>query len=571
MVKITAIWYNVVKNKREDIMSKILGKRIAVLILAVIMLLPQGFAFADENIGSGQEVGANEIVTLGEAKNLVAPQAPKEKPAVMFNGEYIDFTDAKPVNINGRIMVPFRAILETMGADVNYDNKTKEITAELDGKSISFKAGSNELAVTNGGKTEKINMDAVPFTDAYTKRTYVSSRFVAEAFGYSVGWDHAYKTVVIIDFTPIIKEISGKMTVIGLLFDSSKVDVIRPYRTSGNFDMDITIGVDAVKALKGETAAARPIKMKLGGEIDGIMQGKSGITNEMTADIKMALDLDADELIKALEIKDTAQGNLWELMLSDLSMDIKMDGENMYIKAPILDYLMLGANGASSEQTEAAKQMANNDVWYKMPMSLIYDTYESMGINFEQIFKAAQNVNSFESYLSMLAAMFAEVGEPNINTYYEMRIGASVLNALIGDEAFKTTGSGSSYTHTLNFDMSSFMEFAKIVGEEDAAQEIMKELSDMGVDFSINLTLREKNDSLDNYNLKINIDAEDKFILSVDDSGNLYNETARITMKIGNYIDLSMKSNQKTENTSKVPDISLPNTAKIIDFAEMMQ
>lgn len=563
-------------------MKKLYGKKITAALLAAVMVMSCGtFAFADgggEALQGAPETDSNVVVTLGEAKNITPPEAPKEKPAVMFNGEYIEFTDAKPVNLNGRIMVPFRAIFETMGAAVNYDNRTKEITAELDGKTVSFKAGSSELAVTSGGKTEKINMDTVPFTDAYTKRTYVPSRFAAEAFGYSVGWDNAYKTVVIIDFDPIINEVSEKMSIIGLLFDAGKVDVLRPYRTTGDFDIDLTLGTDAMKALKGETADVKPLNVTLGGKIDGTVQGKKGITNEMTADIGMVFDLNEKDIIKALEISDTAEGNLWELILSDLSVDIKMDGENIYIKAPALDYLMLGmaedenagAQGFSGLAGIAANAK-NQDVWYKMPMSLVYDTYESMGVNFEQLLSMAQDVNSFESYLKMLAAMFTEMGDPDIDTYYELRIGASVLNALVGDEAFKTTGSGSTYTHTLNFDMTSFMELAKIVDEEDAAKEIVKELADAGVDFSINLTLRERNKSLDNYSVKMNIDAKDKFSLSADGSGNLNNTTARITMKIENYLDFTMKSSQRTENTSKAPDTVLPQAARIIDFAELMQ
>jgi len=567
-------------------MRKLFGKRAAALVLAVMVVLPCGtFAFA---AGGANAAGTKEaaaaadsaaIVTLGEAKNLQKPQAPKEKPAVMFNGEYIDFTDAKPVNINGRVMVPFRAIFETMGADVNYDGKSKEITAALGSKSISFKAGSSELTVNTDGRTEKITMDAVPFTDAYTKRTYVSSRFAAEAFGYSVGWDHANKTVVIIDFTPVIKEVSEKMTIIGLMFDANKVDVLRPYSTSGDLDLDMTIGSEAMKALKGETADTKPLHVKIGGKVDGTVQGKSGITNDMTADIKMALELNEKDLIKALEISDTAQGNLWELILSDLSMEIKMDGENMYIKAPALDYLMLGQSGEgySNQGTlqgtagGSALAASGKDVWYKMPMSLIFDTYESMGIDYERIFSAAQSVSSFEGYLNMLALMFTEVGEPDIDTYYALRVGASVLNALIGDAAFTTTGSGSAKTHTLNFDMNSFMELAKIVDEEDAAREIMSSLSEEGIDFTINLTIQERNNALDKYTLKINVSGDDKFAFTLDDSGNLLNETAKFTLKINNYLDISLKANSRTQNTSKVPDVTLPQTAKIVDFAEMMQ
>ena len=93
----------------------------------------------------------------------------------------------------------------------------------------------------------------------------------------------------------------------------------------------------------------------------------------------------------------------------------------------------------------------------------------------------------------------------------------------------------------------------------------------MGVDFSINITLREKNEALENYTFRMDISAEDMFELAVDESGNFNNETSNISMKIGNYLDFSMKSNANTENTSKLPDASLPGSAHIIDFAELMK
>ena len=71
---------------------------------------------------------------------------------VMVNGEYITFTDAQPQNIDGRIMVPFRAILETLGADVEWDQAAKTVTAVKDDTEVSFVIGENTVKVKQGDR-----------------------------------------------------------------------------------------------------------------------------------------------------------------------------------------------------------------------------------------------------------------------------------------------------------------------------------------------------------------------------------------------------------------------------------
>lgn len=109
-------------------------------------------------------------------------------------------------------------------------------------------------------------------------------------------------------------------------------------------------------------------------------------------------------------------------------MDIKMDGENMYIKAPVLNYLLLGMNGDDSSELTAALPAAGEDIWYKMPMSWIFDTYEDMGIDFEQLLLMAQNVNSFEGYLNMLAGYVHGSGRIRYQ---------HILHAQNGSDSFK--------------------------------------------------------------------------------------------------------------------------------------
>ena len=41
--------------------------------------------------------------------------------SVQLNGAYVHFADTQPEKVNGRVMVPFRAIAEALGAEVDYN------------------------------------------------------------------------------------------------------------------------------------------------------------------------------------------------------------------------------------------------------------------------------------------------------------------------------------------------------------------------------------------------------------------------------------------------------------------
>ena len=51
--------------------------------------------------------------------------------SVQLNGAYVHFADAQPEKVNGRVMVPFRAIAEVLGAEVTYDSLAADISCLL--------------------------------------------------------------------------------------------------------------------------------------------------------------------------------------------------------------------------------------------------------------------------------------------------------------------------------------------------------------------------------------------------------------------------------------------------------
>jgi hypothetical protein len=102
--------------------------------------------------------------------------------------------DAKPQNINGRVMVPVRAIAESLGYVVKSSDNVK-ITLEKDTTTIELVIGSTEITQTIDRESEQATIDAKPFIR--DNRTYVPVRFISEQLGLQVDWSQAYRTVIV--------------------------------------------------------------------------------------------------------------------------------------------------------------------------------------------------------------------------------------------------------------------------------------------------------------------------------------------------------------------------------------
>lgn len=101
------------------------------------------------------------------------------------------YFDVAPQKINGRIMVPLRAIFESLGAEVGWDNKTQTITGTKEGSNMSLRV--NEATATVNGKTVQLDVPPTKIRGS----VFVPTRFVAESFGAKVTWDDNTKHITI--------------------------------------------------------------------------------------------------------------------------------------------------------------------------------------------------------------------------------------------------------------------------------------------------------------------------------------------------------------------------------------
>ena len=133
---------------------------------------------------------------------------------VMVNGAYVKFPDAAPEISSSRTMIPVRALVETLGGEVGYQDRV--VTFTLDGTAYEFTIGSAAVKVSSTGedgeKLPDITMDCAPYIKG--GRTYVPIRFLSEALGYEVGWDGDFQTAVLLDRAALAAEIDKDFTIL---------------------------------------------------------------------------------------------------------------------------------------------------------------------------------------------------------------------------------------------------------------------------------------------------------------------------------------------------------------------
>lgn len=149
-------------------------KRLIGIIAAVCMMC----SFSQAAFAAAQSIVINGVV--------------QEIPEDM--GEIIEQDD--------RTFVPLRFVSEKMNKTVKYDENLKGAYVMDKSDLYIIQEGKTFISkIENFGNTTITQMDVAAFTKQYDAggRMYIPIRFMAEAFGYVVGWDEETQTVTIDD------------------------------------------------------------------------------------------------------------------------------------------------------------------------------------------------------------------------------------------------------------------------------------------------------------------------------------------------------------------------------------
>jgi S1-C subfamily serine protease len=105
--------------------------------------------------------------------------------------------DVPPQIAQGRVLVPARPLLASLGATVAWDARTRTITAlDVGGTQLEMRIGA-KIAWVNGRPVE---LAVAP--QIVAGRTLVPVRFVAEALGARVAWDPQTRAVTVLSAPP---------------------------------------------------------------------------------------------------------------------------------------------------------------------------------------------------------------------------------------------------------------------------------------------------------------------------------------------------------------------------------
>ncbi len=142
------------------------------------------------------------LLTCGLAATSISAFAAAEN--IIINGVTVEIpSDMGSIKEkDNRTFVPVRFVSEYLNHTVRYSSTTvngvpqESVTVSSDnGTAYLMVRGDEQLYILRAMDGGAITMDTAAYIDDTEDRFYVPIRFLAEAMGYTVGWDEATQTV----------------------------------------------------------------------------------------------------------------------------------------------------------------------------------------------------------------------------------------------------------------------------------------------------------------------------------------------------------------------------------------
>jgi len=133
-----------------------------------------------------------------QAEGILPPHenGTPQEITVTLNGTPLVF-DVAPIIIDGRTLVPMRAIYEALNFEVEWIEETQTINAVKNDSSIriEMQIGNSQMRIRNVPSPSDIELDVPP--RIINGRTLVPLRAISTAIGANVDWEEATRTVTI--------------------------------------------------------------------------------------------------------------------------------------------------------------------------------------------------------------------------------------------------------------------------------------------------------------------------------------------------------------------------------------
>lgn len=450
--------------------------------------------------------------------------------SVQLNGQNLEFTDAAPQVQDGRTFLPYRAVFEAMGAEVDYADNV--VTAKRGDAALSMTIGATTATVTRAGVAEELTMDVAPYVDNATWRTYVPVRFAADALGCSVGWDQDTQTVVILDADTLVDEaLAGK-----------EFTLLEQYMKYSEKYNKGSWAVDGTMNASASLLGSQPFSL-LTGTVDGIVSGNAAGELGMTMDLDLASLMSHIAYLTGATLED--MGVTEEELRMSMAMDMKMDLDagTIYFK---MDDALNTAMGLSA------------GTWMSMDLNAVM-AESGMEWDYDALMAQANDIDAVELLKAALGGISLDDHAADTYTTVANTLD-SVLTAL-SDKGFQKTADG--YETTLNLNVEG-VEFSVMMDLTTAAS---GEVNGYGMTLSMIVPLDEQTKSaLAESGLSV-----DQIVLGVSSSVD-QNDRAKsvINLSMAPLFTADMTVEMNYSATSQTPNTALPAGAVVVDYMDLM-
>lgn len=382
--------------------------------------------------------------------------------AVQLDGRQLSFTDAAPEIANDHAVLPLRAVLEAMGAEVDYDAAAGTVSAKRGGVELAIIPGQKTLTITENGQTRAVEMDVAPYINQSNNRTYIPIRSVAEALGYSVGWDRYDRTVILVD----VDALFGGATF--TLMDNFSAYCKERQAAAGNMSLTGSLTLDA--ADKSGTVLTEPLKVR--GSLEGVVGGRGAqLTGRLSMTGLSGLAAGAGgSPMEQLMIRAMLE------LLADLSVEarVDLDSKALYLLPP-------------------AKLTGAEDAWYSLDLS----AYEAQLLSPADMSQIARLEDAGAG--EILAWVLKQMPLNDRDSSYDSLARIARLYAdMLGDQAF--TLSGDAYTARTTLEDVADLEITLTKKDEDVVAldlTMTAAAEEDGVKLSVTMTEHASPDKVD--------------------------------------------------------------------------
>lgn len=169
---------------------------LTICMLVVFSLVMTGTALAKPDASKGKGNAAKNGATVTESSSAVVDgqqpasdgttgakgKAQEFRNKIKVKGNEVNF-DIPPVIKDGRTLIPVRGLMNSLGAELVWDEAAQTVTVTKDDKVVVLTLGSDKVLVD--GQETTIDAPA----QLMSNRTMVPLRFLAETFGKIVKYD----------------------------------------------------------------------------------------------------------------------------------------------------------------------------------------------------------------------------------------------------------------------------------------------------------------------------------------------------------------------------------------------